>query len=98
MNGCCSLFRDTGECAFKGTIFYSATVAVWLMIEKLCEYLDMSQGDGGMGFRSITSLSVTHSDVRNECVGGWGGRTVPISIYFFYKKWLYSVQGKRLKE
>lgn len=50
----------------------------------------MSQGGGDRGFRSVTGLTVTHCDVRNDCVGGWRGSTNPVSIFIYYEKWLYN--------
>lgn len=47
----------------------------------------MCQGDGDRGFRSITGLSATHRDVRNKCVGGWRGSTIPpVAIYLKKQK------------
>lgn len=47
----------------------------------------MCQGDGDRGFRSVTGLSATHSDVRIKCVGGWRGSTIPpVAIYLKKKK------------
>lgn len=40
------------------------------MIEKQCQRLDMCQGDGDRGIRSVTGLSGTHRDVRDKRVGG----------------------------
>lgn len=56
--------------AVKDSIFHNTAVAVWLMIEKQCQRLDMCQGDGDRGIRSVTGLSGTQRDVRDKRVGG----------------------------